>query len=96
MNVNPDILFMLWNCPSCVKIKSVLDQDAMFGHKDGINGQKLHVYYIFSDDGAKELMNKYGLPSSITPALITSAGVIIQDDPESIIYYLASQGLATL
>ena len=89
-----DKLFLAWNCPDCTKIKAHIS-DAMFDDNiRGCGGQILNVIHTFSNDGTRDILDIFGLENNYAPALFTYDEKII-DDPEEIILYLQSNGLAS-
>jgi len=88
-----DKLFLAWNCSNCTKIKAHISE-SMFGDSIvGSDGQILTVVHTFSNNGARDILDVFGLENSYAPALLTHDNKII-DDPEEIISYLQNNGLA--
>lgn len=88
-----DKLFLAWNCPDCTKIKSYISE-AMFDDSVlGSNGQMLTVIHTFSNNGARDILDIFGLENNYAPVLLTHEENII-DDPDKIISYLKDNGLA--
>lgn len=89
--MNDDQLFMMHSCPDCARIKAVLSRDAIYDDDfRGANGQVLNVFYAFSNNGARALLDNFGLCSYFTPVLVTHRGRVL-DDAKRIIAYLRQQ-----
>ena len=72
-----DRLFMTWNCDECVSVRALLTHEAVFGELDGNDGQGLVVVYAFSDDGARELLDRFDMDDVFTPAVLTHRDEVI-------------------
>lgn len=61
--------------------------------RKGPDGQFLNVIHSFSNDGARNLLDVFGLNNNHVPVLLTHKEEII-DDPDEIISYLKDNNLA--
>jgi hypothetical protein len=69
--------------------------DAMFDDTiHGKAGQILTVVHMFSNDGARDILDVFDVEDSHAPVLLTHDEQVI-DVPENIISYLQDNGLAT-
>ena len=86
-----DQLFLMHNCPDCARIKSVLSRDAIYDDDfRGANSQMLNVFYAFSNNGTRVLLDNLGLHGQFTPVLVTHRGRVL-DDWRRIVAYLKQQ-----
>jgi hypothetical protein len=88
-----DRLFIMWNCPECAEIKSLLNQEAIFSDEfRGLEGRQLSVYHTFSNTACRDLLDKYGLQGHFTPVILTAEGFIV-DDVAMILAHLGRTGM---
>lgn len=88
-----DRLFIMWNCPECAEIKSLLNPDAIFSDDfRGQDGRQLLVYHTFSNTACRDLLDKYELQGHFTPVLLTAEGFIV-DAVEHILAHLGRAGM---
>ena len=85
-------LFLMYGCPQCAEIKSTLSDEAVFDNAFRTEmGQKFNIFYAFSNNAARELLNGFDLQGYFMPVLITYSGEVYAD-AQDIIAYLADMG----
>ena len=89
-----DKLFLAWNCTDCTKIKAYISDSMFDDSMKGPGGQILTVIHTFSNDGARDVLDIFGLEDKYAPVLLTYEEKVI-DGPDEIISYLRDNGLAT-
>lgn len=87
-----DKLFLAWNCPECVRVKSHISKMMFEDDFVGKNGQTLTVIHTFSNDGTRDILDIFGMEDVFTPALLTNDSAVISGT-EDIISYLKDNNL---
>lgn len=77
-------------------VKERLNPDAIFS--DGfrcIDGSKLLVYYAFSNQGCRDLLDRYGLEGKFSPVLLVGDSIVL-DSVEEILVFLGRLGASRI
>lgn len=85
-------LFLMFACPECAQIKHALSDEAVFDDKFRTDtGHKFNMFYAFSNNAARELLDMFGLQGHFMPVLITFSGEVYTDT-QDILSYLQDIG----
>lgn len=88
-------LFVLYNCPDCSEIKSMLLEDAIFDSNfENEYGEKLNLIHFYNEEGSKNTLNKLNFNTTELPILEYN-GLIITNKNE-IIDFLQQNNLIKL